>query len=218
MWDRFDMRLLLTCDRYADRLPSVRAELSRVGLEVRELRSGFIPGLVGGRVPLGLQIAHMSAYREFLCSGCSTMLIVEDDVRFLKDTELVRSLVDRLPQDFDEARFCWGGARGDALRARAPWARVGKNAATCYMTACYALSRRAAGACLAFAEDVLAERLPPLCQDLRIPWYPRDFRVYVSVPPAATVASVAGASGASARGALIADAVACGMSPGDYMD
>lgn len=204
-WSRFDKRVLLTCDRYGDRRPGALAELARVGLDADELTNPYVP-------TWGLFSAHESAYRAFLSSGKRRLLVIEDDVRFLKDLERLQRLVNSLPDDADEARLCWGGARGDAARAKGGWARVESNRGTLYMTACYSLTRRAAEESLALFDDVREGRREFRNIDLQAPWRAPAHHIYVCSPPAAIVSAAPGVSGASARSALLLDAAACGVS------
>lgn len=210
-WSRFGMRVLLTCPRYAERRPGALSELERVGLDPVELENPYIGGW------RGLEFAHRAAWTRFLESGANTLLVVEDDARFVMDLRLLQATVDALPRAFDEARFCWGGARGDARKARrSRWAPVTGNRRTCYMTACYALSRRAARERLEISDSILAGKVPFVGVDLRLGMHGQDFVALVSVPPVAIVSGADGASGESARKALLLDASVFGMGAEDY--
>lgn len=205
------MRVLLTCPRYAERRPGTLRELGRVGLDVVELENPYISGWHG------LESAHRSACARFLESGEETLLVVEDDVRFVGDLARLQTAINALPRAFDEARFCWGGARGDAKRARRDrWAPVAENRRTCYMNACYALSRRAARERMEISDSILAGRTPYVPVDLRLGMHGPGFAAVVAVPPVAIVSGADGVSGESAREALLSDAAAFGMSPEDY--
>lgn len=205
------MRVVLTCPKYAARRPGILAELERVGLRADELENPYVAGLEG------LERAHRAAWTRFIASGAETLLVVEDDVRFLADTARLARIVDSLPPGFDEARFCWGGARGDAKAARGQtWAPVGRNRGTCYMTACYALSRRAACAYLRLSTAMADGRVEFCGIDLRMGTHPPEYVTLVSVPPAALVSGSDGVSGRSARAALLDDAGQFGVRESDY--
>lgn len=116
-WDRFGRKTLLTFTGYKDRAPGVMKELERVGMKdvnvqwqfpnpfesvlLNHLRhekclsSGFMNATMG----------HYSAIKTAYHLGMSSCIVVEDDIRFLKDIDAVYRAVSSLPEDFDVALF-----------------------------------------------------------------------------------------------------------------
>jgi len=213
-WSKFDMKLLLSCPRYAGRLLGALEELRRIECNATVLSNPDVPNDADG-FPRGLFVAHRNAYRSFLGSPCRRLLVVEDDVRFLLDTERLQAVLDALPDDADEARLCWGGARGD-VRGAGLWHEVERCRGSLYMTACYSLSRQAAEESLGFFDDVLHGRRERLNIDLQAAWRAKDRKIYICSPPAAIVTSSSGVSGSSARDALLSDAAFCGVVESDF--
>ena len=106
-WSRFDHKFVLTAGNVS-RVESVRKELARVGLaDAQELRDDGteLPGF-----PNRPLLAHRRAARLAAELGGS-VLVMEDDVRFLRNLRTLRDLAVSLPDDFGEARFSWGYAK-----------------------------------------------------------------------------------------------------------
>lgn len=234
-WGRFGLRLLVTCPQYEKRREMALRECERVGLNVEAHQCHHLKtwGLTYrtcpednirealGKVELGTAatlLAHRSAMKRFLASTHETMLVVEDDVRFLKDLLKLGSYVKSLPKDFDEARFCWGGARGDAKSgesfAGGMWRKVRKNLDSLYMTAAYAVSRKGAENWLKSFDESLDD---PLASDLLVRKYGASENVYICNPPCAiTVCAGEKSAVQQDNTPLVLDVEACGGKAGDY--
>lgn len=117
VWDRFDFKGVLCFTGYPDRAKRCAEEFARVGLGGVEV-SWFAPNpydnLLKAHVPLGgymrraaaafnITMHHLAVSKVFLERGAKHALIFEDDVRFLRDADLVREAVRTLPEDFDVA-------------------------------------------------------------------------------------------------------------------
>ena len=128
IWSRFTGRALACYTPYADRVARLRSEFARVGLsDVREfwqipnpydkLLMDAIPnkrGLSGVPGHFSCSINHYRIAKTYLTLGVSDVLIMEDDIVFLKDTDLLRRVVTSLPADADVALFEWRTARNRA--------------------------------------------------------------------------------------------------------
>lgn len=121
IWDKFEYKAVVCFTGYKDRYASLLSEFERVGLtnvhphwdfpnpyhqvllnvvpmsKFNRNRSCFFIGLNNYR-------AIATAYHL----GCENCLIMEDDIRFLRDTNLLSDIIDSLPRDFDLALLDYG--------------------------------------------------------------------------------------------------------------
>lgn len=121
MWDRFDAVAVLCSTDYMHRQDGLRAELSRVGLLDRvewfwdfdnpfmvrlahSLRLSHDIRSLGG---FRLTMNHYRAVKTLLELGHKHVLVLEDDVRFLKDTGKLSSILESMPADYDVAKLEW---------------------------------------------------------------------------------------------------------------
>lgn len=117
-WDRFDRKTLLAFTGYKDRTPGVLKELDRIGMKGVNVQWQF-PNPFDGVLLKSLRherslgeggfmnatMGHYTAVKTAYHLGCTTCLVVEDDIRFLKDVDEVSKAVEMLPADFDIALF-----------------------------------------------------------------------------------------------------------------
>lgn len=117
-WDRFGRKTVLYFTGNKDtRVPSMEKELKRVGLDDADRQWQF-PSAFDGFFMRVLPHSAMSRtgymnnalgqYRAIATSynlGCRNMLIIEDDIRFMKDISVVERVVESLPDDYDIAMF-----------------------------------------------------------------------------------------------------------------
>jgi len=161
--DRFDMTISLCFTGNRDRVPSLDTELERVGLRVG-LRMWNVPSphekLVVDALPrinpwmswnAGFRnsgFGHYRAAKTALELGVERCLIVEDDIRFLRDLDALAETVDAAPDAADVWLFDLlkrGSEDSAAIRehlernARGRWTTPTDN--PCSM-ACYGLSRK----------------------------------------------------------------------------
>lgn len=118
VWDRFERKIVLCYTGYKERYESIRRELKRVGMEdvvfkwdaptpLKEILKQHIPTTdftkrIG---PFSCCLSHYLAAKESYELGYNNVLVMEDDIRFLEDTSLIRSIVKSIPEDFDYAQF-----------------------------------------------------------------------------------------------------------------
>lgn len=117
-WSRFRKVFLLTCAKYGYRMPYIEAELHRIGIkDYRVLYA--LPAALTAKIrantktsrflaksgPFECLLNHYRAMRLALDEGAENSLIMEDDISFLKDEELLLEIVESLPNDYDLAHF-----------------------------------------------------------------------------------------------------------------
>lgn len=121
VWDRFDMVAVLSYTEYRDRQPALWAELERLGLKDRAEWFWNFPSPFTERFANSLRISDsIGSIGAFSCAmghyriiktaralGRSQLLVLEDDVRFVKDAKLLERAVRELPDNYDVAKFEW---------------------------------------------------------------------------------------------------------------
>lgn len=172
MWGRFDFRAVCCFSSYFDRLGPLRAEFKRVGLtDVIEFWSApnpFLPLMsrslrlcdLCARKPylVALTLKHQQMIRTAYDVGANFGLFMEDDIRFLHDTELLRASAEHAPSDADVLLFEWLAPWGPAefharIKARESgdfWYKFGRTGIL--NCGCYGLSRKAMAAMLRILE------------------------------------------------------------------
>lgn len=148
-WRRFERIVVLGCERFNDRIPRLEAELYRVGLidQVRWSIDYVNPFLE--KMQTILPFASEDNRRYFRCvynhyqtvlsaykDGCQSVLVMEDDIAFLKDIDKLSLMIESLPIDFDLAmldkNYC--AASRNAQFGNCGWVEIeGRfNSAGCY--------------------------------------------------------------------------------------
>lgn len=115
-WDRFDRKTVLFFTGYKSRVAPMQNELERVGLGDAIPQWQFptpLDQLVLSRIRhtpsagqhgyFNCSMGHYFAMKTAYHLGCKTCLIMEDDIRFLKDPCEIAATVEALPDDFDVA-------------------------------------------------------------------------------------------------------------------
>lgn len=119
LWDRFDYIALICYTGYKTRYYELLPELKRVGLFDKIHIHWDFPSVYrdklfncvgkstynakGGSFFMGVN--HYNAIKTAQQLGCKSILVMEDDIRFLKDLDLIRTIVDSLPDNYDLALF-----------------------------------------------------------------------------------------------------------------
>ena len=122
-WRRFDFKSVILFAGYVgERTTTCRRELERVGLypDVAPIwtatspadkmiaERAFCTNMVRGN--LGFVNSLMAHYRAVKCAwtvGAKRVLVMEDDIRFLKDDELLQAIVESMPEDTDVGLLDW---------------------------------------------------------------------------------------------------------------
>ena len=119
-WDRFGRKTLLTFTGYKDRVQPAIDQLERVGMQSVDIQwqfpNPFEEVLVrhlkhkrGIGVPgyMNCTMGHYSAVKRAYHLGIEHVLVMEDDIIFMNDTDFIESAVRALPEDFDVAMLDW---------------------------------------------------------------------------------------------------------------
>lgn len=115
-WDRFDYKSVLAFTGNKPRIDLLRAEFSRVGLSNVEVHwnfhNSFVTNTLFEQVPLqgnrkqsilNNALGHYSMIKTAYELGKNHALIMEDDIRFLRDVRQIEEMVRDLPPDYDIA-------------------------------------------------------------------------------------------------------------------
>lgn len=118
-WDRFDFKGVALFSRTPDRTQSVKQEFDRVGLtDVIPFWTGpnpydkviedavFHSRMCSGAF-LAITLKHLQMVRVAYDLGSQHALFFENDIRFLKDLNLLETAITALPADFDVALLDW---------------------------------------------------------------------------------------------------------------
>lgn len=165
-WSRFDMCATLGFTGKKERTERLEREIDRVGIADR-LQIWQFPTPFDGWMMERLRLApgmdrtgyfsstmgHYRAVKTALELGAESVLVMEDDVRFVKDLAVLDRGIDELPSDYDVALFDVFKMDNDRIELLKESCAVGRVDVTCWCRpvaweqgprslACYALSRR----------------------------------------------------------------------------
>lgn len=115
---RFDFKATVNFTGYADRAKLMDDEFLRVGLDdvyriwnfpcpfdkVLQDRLNHVR-LMGNIGFFNSVMGHYRAIKTAYCLGAQQCLVMEDDIRFLKDLNMLGDIVKDLPEDYDVALF-----------------------------------------------------------------------------------------------------------------
>lgn len=116
IWEKFDRIVALGCERFANRLPKFKQELSRIGIlpyvkwnidyenPFLEILRESLPFKSHDnkryfRCVYNHYLSVLSAYKD----GCSSLLVMEDDIVWLRDTSTLDNWIESMPPDYDLA-------------------------------------------------------------------------------------------------------------------
>lgn len=158
-WDRFDFKAVSLFTGTPERNEDFEREVNRVGLVPTPFWSAPDPydHFIEARIChsrmchdayLSITLKHLRMVKTAYELGSEHALFLENDVRFLKDTDRLASVIEAMPADYDVALFDWCfrnkateeevAALGGAAGQDGYWKRF-TDLRSC---ACYALSRR----------------------------------------------------------------------------
>jgi len=119
LWNRFDYIGLVCYTGYTDRFRELKPELERVGLLGKVKLHWDFPSVYrdklfnavgkssynakGGSFYMGVN--HYNIIKTAQQLGCNSVLVMEDDIRFLTDLNLLKKIVETIPEDYDIALF-----------------------------------------------------------------------------------------------------------------
>lgn len=118
-WTKFDYIAVICYTGYKTRFYELLPELRRVGLSNKVHIHWDFPSVYrdrlfnavgkssynakGGSFFMGVN--HYNAIKTAQQLGCKSILVMEDDIRFLRDIKLIEAIVESLPADYDLALF-----------------------------------------------------------------------------------------------------------------
>lgn len=169
IWERFDGIYALCCEKYQERIPHLKEELKRVDLldrvEIKiDLKNPFIDylakniryGMAGRSHWFRCGYSHYKVILEALYAGKQHILMMEDDIAFLKDKNLLARFVNSLPANYDFAMFdkSWRIDQSSSFdKAQFEWHGFIKF----HSSGCYAMSRKGMEKYVRLYEDSLAK-------------------------------------------------------------
>lgn len=151
---QFDQHRVINLAHRADRRQEVRQEFASQGMasypnfylatKPTEMPEGWVS--LG---TFGCFMSHLNVLREFLASKDETLLVLEDDIKFVNNPN---ALIQFLPEAWDIAYF--GALNIEAPKGQGPFAVLSPTQMV--MGAhCYAVNRKGAEAIVAFCERAL---------------------------------------------------------------
>lgn len=185
-WNRFDFRCVAMFSGNADRVDSFWREIHRVGMtNVDEFWTSESPYerfihaairknrlIAGSPRALSVTLKHLNMAKVALERGAESMLVLEDDVRFLRDVDRLAEIVGALPDGYDIAMFGVfpsdrarrdpGFVAGIEARAVCDGWSAGGDEVRYRSTSCYALSRKGAKRYVELLEGAAFGRNPML--------------------------------------------------------
>ena len=115
-WDRFERKYLTSYVKYQDRYRMMLSEFGRVGLTNVEVIWDFPSpyrdvllnsvNMTGFCKKRNLFFIGQTNYRAIATAyhlGAKSVLVMQDDIRFLKDANLLNEIVESIPEDYDLA-------------------------------------------------------------------------------------------------------------------
>lgn len=163
-WNRFDRKVMLYYTEYRNtRAPQMEKELERVGLDGADRQWQYPSPLDEvmlrsmAHIPCcernGYFNCTMGHYRAIATAyhlGCKSVLIMEDDISFLKDLSEIEATVNSIPEDYDVALLdSFAIAMKDINAGTVRWLREHRRTNEHWAEfdelrscGCYALSRR----------------------------------------------------------------------------
>lgn len=132
IWDRFDFIAVVSFTGHAKtRHKDLEVSLERAGLLPRTQFFWGFPTPYMAKAHAALRTRHIATPGLLDCTFChyriaktayelgaSSVLVMEDDVRFASDLSLLSAAVDSLPADFDIAKFEWFFGRAETPAQR----------------------------------------------------------------------------------------------------
>ena len=114
MWDKFEFKASLNFTGYAERAVATDKEFRRVGLEgIHRIwqfpnpfdgivqRSVLTNRAMQGKGFFNATMGHYRAIKTAYELGSANCLVMEDDIRFLTDLNLLADILDDIPDDYD---------------------------------------------------------------------------------------------------------------------
>jgi GR25 family glycosyltransferase involved in LPS biosynthesis len=95
----FDKAYCIHCNTHINRLQELKEEFERVGLNVDIL---YVNGCENNPDPvLDCSLNHVKIIKKAYDEGLNHILIMENDIRFLKDISILEEYINNIPDDYD---------------------------------------------------------------------------------------------------------------------
>jgi hypothetical protein len=203
-WDRFDFRMVQMFSGHPKRTVGIREELKRVGCGAQEFWESPHPFYAFAKKLFmysgdGVFNATLGRYRLMKVAydlGAQHLLVLENDLRFLRDVGDLHRRIDEIPEDYDFAALSWqlhnGGEKDwDRLKEQSVnqggWAK--KVIGACGFAA-YAVSRRFLKWLIWKMDNAAAGKDRLTVCDLYMDRTPHEFNLYLPIPPLAVQGTV----------------------------
>ena len=160
-WDRFDYIGLVCYTGYKDRVELLKPELKRVGLDEKvnfhwdcpsEFRKKLFAAVkkspfCGTGGCFNMTVQHYTILKTAYELGCQNVLVMEDDIRFLKSLSKIDEILEAIPMDFDQLMFDRNKLTGTEISeftaiTEEQKKRIWNPFFDAGSTGCYAMSRR----------------------------------------------------------------------------
>ena len=119
LWNQFEIKFLLCCTKYKQRYEKIVPELARVGITdyivqwdvpetpIKDIlrRNIRVNKFLQDIGPFSCCLSHYKAIKTAQGLGVKSCLIMEDDIRFRLDIDILKATLGSLPQDYDYAQF-----------------------------------------------------------------------------------------------------------------
>lgn len=158
-WDAFDYVGVVCYTGYKDRAKELMKELQRVGLDGKAHLHWDVPSPFRDRLFSAVKkspfcsrgacfymmVAHYNIIKVAYELGSKSVLVIEDDIRFLKDCTKIDELLSAIPFDFDHLML---DRNKLSNQERSDFSKIGERKMGWYQfselgsTGCYAMSRR----------------------------------------------------------------------------
>lgn len=239
MWDVFDYVGVLCYTGYKDRAELMKQELARIGLlekahlhwdfpsKFREVLDRSVGKTKFCRKPgcFNMTVSHYAIVKTAFELGCRSVLVMEDDMRFLKDVSRIERALSLVPYDYDHLMLDTNKLTSTPLsefinlrHADKQWIEFSDAGST----GCYAFSRRGMERYLSLIEqDILRNNVHNPDHYFHksshgMTYWDDSFKRYLSYPHVA-VQSITGKFGRFSNLSTYWDNIgACGIKQEDY--
>lgn len=166
-WDKFEFKSVLGYVGNKDRMELLKKEFARVGMTDYQILWNFdsvfvdklfrVVPMKKNRKPsiFNNALGHYRMIKTAYQLGCKNALLMEDDIRFLKDKNKLEKIVDCIPEDYelallDSIKDGWN----DTPKVNDYWSILDKGTSA----ACYAVNRTGMQRIIQIYEHSITER------------------------------------------------------------
>lgn len=203
IWSRFDEICVLSCTKYLSRMRTLTPRLNAVGIRDFSVHMNFdnpfekflLNNLNTASFSPNVMSCLMGTYaiiKTAYETGVESLLLLEDDVAFAKDTDMIGEAIESIPDDCDVAKLEWffgcaenGSTNTDELFARPKhgghWVNLDRHIIV--GTGATAYNRKAMQFAIMWVEAGLrGKKIHPLDMWMRPGGKPKFINLYGAVP------------------------------------